>query len=447
MVSALIIFSTTAPAQELDAPLPVDSATDAEIEPALLPANNWNDPTVEVDHVEPPLPTAEGSEVFTSPDEEAREVSPMPRRFRYAISVDVRGVYDDNVTLSRGANRRDDFYIAIAPQVTAGVGDVLERQENFISLNYAPTGLFFFDNSEFSTIEQVGRMEGQWRINRVTLGLSQDFQSVQSSNLGVANTTGGFSNQANLDIGGRRRVIHYSTHFTASAPITGKTSLRAAAHYSITDPEDLIGSETLSGSLGVDYRLGPKVGAGLHFTGGKYFVDDPSPDQTFQQINVLADYELTGKLSATGSAGIEFRQSDIGNNAHVSPVFAFGIGYAPFDGTQIDVSATRRTLNSATAAGQDFTSTQLVVTARQRFLQRIYATLSAGYQEQSYFSTISGVRTNREDNYYFIAPGFDVRLTSFWFAGAFYTHRANDSSVDFFSFDTNQYGVRTTFRF
>jgi hypothetical protein len=333
------------------------------------------------------------------------------------------------------------------PQLTAGLGDIDTRQENYIALNYSPTALFYVDNTDFNTIEQVGRLEGQWRIRRVALRLTQDFASVQSSNLNVADPDGGFANQTNLDIGGRRRVTRYATRLDASADLTGKTSLRLGGSYSVEDPEDLIGSDTLTGTVAVDYRYGPKLSLGLGLTAGKQYVEEPSPDTTFQQVNVRGSYELTGKMRATGSIGVEFRESEDGTQQNISPVFAFGLAYAPFDGTQLDISATRRTLNSASAIGQDFTSTQVIVTARQRFLQRIFANLSAGIQEQTYFSTFSGISTDRDDNYYFIAAGIDVRITEFWFAGVFFTHRENQSSLAVYSFDNSQYGIRTTLTF
>jgi hypothetical protein len=428
--------------------LPVAEGPDSgSVEPDFLPGNTAAPGYGEFAAPEPPLPEREGPEVVTPTEQHPEEVSATPRRFRYAITVEVRGVYDDNVTLSRGADRRDDVYGALMPQLNAGVGDVDTRQENYVALNYTPTALFYVDNSDFNTIEQVGRLEGQWRIRRVALRLTQDYASVQSSNLNVADPDGGFANQTNLDIGGRRRVTRYATRLDASAELTGKTSLRLGASYSVDDPEDLIGSDTLTATAAVDYRYGPKLSLGLGVTGGKQYVDEPSPDTTFQQVNVRGTYEVTGKIRATGSAGVEFRGSDDGIQQNISPVFAVGLAYAPFDGTQLDVSATRRTLNSASAIGQDFTSTQLIVTARQRFLQRIFANLSAGIQEQTYFSTFTGVSTDRKDNYYFIAAGIDVRITEFWFAGLFFTHRANQSSLDFYTFDNNQYGIRTTLTF
>ena len=400
----------------------------------------------QISAAEPELPLPASPPVTASPDQETQEVSSMPRRFRYELKVELRGTYDDNITLSPD-NRREDFYGTIAPKIILGFGDVTDRGENYVLLNYSPSAYFFLDNTEFNTIDHIARIDGQWRLSRLTLSLSQDVRSVQSANLDVAASGGGFINQVNLDIGGRQRLNTYSTHFGAAYELTGKTSLRAGLDYSLGDYQDLIGSEIFSGTLGLDYKYGPKLGFGLDFTAGKNFVDPPNPNQTFEQVNLRSNYELTGKLKATGSVGVESRQSDNGGQNQLSPVFQIGVVYQPFDGTEINLSATGQTLNSATLTGQDFTSTQFVFTVRQRLLQRLFLSLTAGYQNQTYFSTIEGLGSEREDNYHFIAPGFDVKITNFLSTGVYYFHRENNSSFTNFSFDDNQFGGRISLTF
>jgi hypothetical protein len=290
-------------------------------------------------------------------------------------------------------------------------------------------------------------LQGRWRPGRFAFTLTQRFQSVQSTNLGVANELGGFNNQVNLDVGGRFRINTYETRLEAAGDMTGKTSLRLALSHQLVEPENLISSETVSGAIGVGYDYGAKLQLGVDLTAGQNFVEGASPDQTFQQITMRGSYQVTGKLSASGSGGIEFRQSEGGEADQVAPVYQLTLSYKPFDGTSLTAAAVGRTQSSASNFGQDFTSQQFTVTAQQRFFQRVFTSLSAGYQTQSYFSTLSGISTEREDNYYFVALGIDVRITKFWFAGIFYVHRQNDSSLDFYTFDDNQIGIRSNVEF
>jgi hypothetical protein len=396
--------------------------------------------------VEPPLPQPDVSVDATSEAVPVRHIAETPRRFRYSMLFDARAVYDDNVRLSVSETREADFYGSLASEVTLALGD-REGGGNFVSANLTPTLYLYADNSDLNTVELVARLQGQWRLRRVTFSLSQDVRSIESTNLAVINPAGGFANQANLDLRGRRRLNTYDTHLEASGPWTGKTSFRIGSALHISEPEDSIGSTSLEGVIGVDYHYAEKLSTGLSLTAGRTFAEAPSPDQTYEQLTVRWDYDITGKLRATGSGGVEFRQSNGGAEDYVSPIFQLGVGYTPFDGTRIDLSATQQTLNSASSAGQDFTSTQFTGTLGQRFLQRVFLTVSGGYQIQDYRSTLESAVANREDKYFFFATGFDVRLSSFWFAGFFYTYRQVDSTEDIYAFNSNLYGLRTILAF
>jgi hypothetical protein len=177
-------------------------------------------------------------------------------------------------------------------------------------------------------------------------------------------------------------------------------------------------------------------------------VDTPNEDQTYEQVNVRATYQVTGKISLNASAGVEFRQfENSGVDDHVSPVYELGATYQPFDGTTINVTGTRRTLNSAVLTGQDYEVTSIILGARQRFFQRFYAGFTGGYEHSEYFDALAGIGANRKDDYFFIEPGIDVTLTSFWTMGIFYLHRDNSSSLERFSFYDNQVGIRTSLIF
>jgi hypothetical protein len=93
--------------------------------------------------------------------------------------------------------------------------------------------------------------------------------------------------------------------------------------------------------------------------------------------------------------------------------------------------------------GQDFAGTTIEASVRQRFLQRFFVAVAGGYENSDYFSTVSAVSSNRQDDYYFVQPSIDFSITRFWTFGAYYLHRQNDSSSVSFSFDDNQVGLRS----
>ena len=413
------------------------------------PANP--DPALTTEFVEPTLPGStlaapEDTTVVAAPEQTTTELSPSARRFHYTLSFDVRAAYDDNVTLSHN-DPVDDLYGRIQAIVTLGLGDTEGGEGNHLGIVYTPSYYFYSDHSNFNAVEHLLRLEGLYRFSRLTLGLIEDIQSIESSHLESHGTTGTTINASNIDIGVRQRLTTYFTRLNATYDFSGKTSLTAGVDYTTTDYENSISSRTVMATLGIDYKLGPKFGVGLAGSGARNFVDAPSPDQSFEQINARMTYEITGKVTANASGGIEFRQFEGGTSDHTSPVFQVGINYQPFDGTALALNASRQNLNSAVLSNQDYASTQVTATLRQRLFQRLSISVSGGYQNLSYFNTVNGSDTAREDNYYFIQPGIDVTITRYWSAGAFYLHRINDSTITLFGFDENQFGVHSQVTF
>jgi hypothetical protein len=102
-------------------------------------------------------------------------ISATPHKFHYAFRLTLRGVYDDNIYLTE-TDRVSDYYFAIEPGLTLGYGDIVQRQENYIRLDYAPSIFLFSDHSESNAVQHLIRLEGQHRFSRLTLTFSQDIQ-------------------------------------------------------------------------------------------------------------------------------------------------------------------------------------------------------------------------------------------------------------------------------
>jgi hypothetical protein len=387
------------------------------------------------------------SEPVPEPAQTGAPVSESVRRFHYTLTINVAEIYDSNLTLSP-FNKIEDYFTRIGGSLRLSFGDTVGRQDNFIEFDYQPAVLIFADNSNFNNVEHVAHLAGQYHFSRLTLGAVEDFQIVETGDSQISTFSGTVVGGVNVDAGGRRRINTYTSHLTAAYDLTGKTFLSAAGDYSLIDYSDtLIDSNRISGDVFLNYRYGPKLTVGIGGTAGHDFLDQPNTDQTFEQGNLRATYSATDKLSANGSVGVELRQFDMGGNDSVSPVFNLTATYTPFDGTNISLTASRLTLNSAGQAGQDYASTQFQVSAQQRLLQRFLIGLTAGYQNLDYFDASSTSIASRRDNYYFLQPAIDVRITNFWFAGAFFVHRKNTSNVSNFSFDDTQAGIRTTLKF
>ncbi|CAN5455782.1 hypothetical protein BH20VER3_BH20VER3_10370 [soil metagenome] len=439
------IEPSPAPAVEDGAVVPpAESPAEGDQETLVLP-----EPSVDSSHpslqseadmgtYEPELP--QGAELAP----EGRAEAATQRRLRYRVGLTLRTVYDDNINLSQ-TNRQDDFYTSIEPTIELGFGQI---DGNFLQLVYAPSAFLFLDHTEANAIQHLITLTGQLRLPRLTLNLSQEVQILDGSGWNLPSGTGTEFTRTNLDVSGRTRLNIYTTRLSANYSLTGKTFLTTGLNYTVTDYESFLSSSVISGNVYLNYTYSPKLAFGLGLTGGYNSVEAPSQDQTFEQINARASYELTGKVSASFTAGVEFRQvTEGGVQDNGSPVFEGSLFYQPFDGTSLALNLSRRTISSASLASQDFYSTSVILSGRQRFFQRIYFGLSVGYENSSYFSTLSGFSSTRTDNYYFLQASLDFDLTSFWTAGIFYLYREDDSSLPFFSFYDNQFGLRTSFTF
>ena len=393
----------------------------------------------------PPLNPTPDSNLHATSDL-GNEASAEPRRFQYGFQVTTRGVYDDNINISN-TNRVSDYYFTIEPVLTLGAGDITGHEDNYIRFDYAPSLFLFADHSEDDAVQQLIHLGGQHRFSRLTLTLGEEIAILDGTDLrSIADQTAPGSH-ANLDVSGRTKFQTYNTRLNASYDLSGKTFLSSGADSQITqyNSASLFSSEVISGNIFLNYRYSDKVTFGVGGTGGIDLVDNPNPDQTFEQANLRGSHQVTGKVSLNFSGGVEFRQfEDNSRGEYISPVFELSASYTPTDATSFSLSASRHTFNSGVLAGQDFSGTTINASVRQRFLQRFFVGVAAGYQNSTYFGTVNGVTANRQDNYYFIDPSLDFSITRFWTFGGYYLHRQNDSSstITSFSFSDNQIGFR-----
>src|SRR5438876_6155757 len=86
-------------------------------------------------------------------------ISPSGRIFHYELSLTVRGVWDDNIFISH-TNKVSDYYFAIEPVITIGVGDIAGRNRSYLRLDYMPSAILFVDHSDQDAFNQLIHLEG-----------------------------------------------------------------------------------------------------------------------------------------------------------------------------------------------------------------------------------------------------------------------------------------------
>jgi hypothetical protein len=371
-------------------------------------------------------------------------ISPGGRIFHYELGLTVRGVWDDNIFISH-TNKVSDYYFAIEPYITIGVGDIEGRNRSYLRLDYMPSAILFVDHSDQDAFNQLIHLEGGYNSGRLTLTLSEDIALLESANLNSFFDTTGL--WANTDASGPTRMNIFYTRLTANYALTGKISLQAEFYSPSYVYPGNISDYTIAGGLYVYYNFRPKLSVGIGGTFGYNWVDAPSTNQTFEQVNLRLNYEWTAKVGLYASAGVEFRQFDGNRSTYDTPVFEVGATYHPFSGTYLSLAAGRRIYNSGFLPNQDFATTFVAGRFQQRLFHRVYLGLGAGYENSDYFATDRDVSATRNDDYWFIEPSVDVLITRWLSAGVYYLHREDSSNQDFFSWEDNQVGVRATVRF
>jgi hypothetical protein len=370
--------------------------------------------------------------------------SSEPRRFHYLFLLTVRGVWDDNIFISH-TNKVSDYYFAIEPQVTIGFGDIAGHNTSYLRLDYMPSAILFVDHSDQDAFNQLIHLEGGYSTGRLTLTLSQDIALLESANLNSFFDTTGL--WANTDASGPTRFNFFYTLISASYQLTGKMYLQGELDSPTYFYPSHISDYTLSGGLYLYYNWLPKLSVGIGGTFGYVWVDSPSTNQTFEQVNLRLNYDVTAKLALYASAGVEFRQFDGNRDTYDSPVFELGLTYHPFEGSYISLAAGRRIYPSGYVEDQDFGATYVAARFQQRLFHRVYLGLAGGYEHSNYFATDRNVNATRDDDYWFIEPSVDVLITRWLSTGVYYLHREDISNDDFFSWEDNQVGVRATLRF
>jgi len=393
-----------------------------------------------------------GTAPAAQPAVNGQELSSSPRRLNYGFSLTVRGVYDDNINITSDLfPRTSDYYFAIEPSFYFGFGgNDNSAGSSSLSFVYRPSFFLFLDHSENDSIQHLVHLAGSHNFGHLTLSVSQDVQILDGTDLNsLSDPTG---HNANTDVGQRAKHNIFTTQVNDTYDLTGKLYLSNSIGLSVDDYEAFTGSKNIFGNLFLNYQYSEKLAVGVGGSFGYNTVEQGSPDQTYEQANVRINYSATGKLSFGGSVGVEFRQFDDSSfggarGTNISPVFELSGTYRPFDGTSITLSGSRKIQNSASLGGQDYTQTNVHVALGQRFMTRFTLGLAIGYENSDYFSAFQGVSGIREDNYYYVQPTVDAQIMRWWTVGAYYLYRKDSSSLAIFSFDDNQFGLRSTITF
>ncbi len=359
------------------------------------------------------------------------KVGPFELRPYFAGSM----LYDDNIRIQSHQPVHDVVW-TLSPGITIGGGQYEDAAGTFLTLDYRPDIVLYTDHDEFNSVDHWVNFRGQRHWEKLTLGIGQAFQS----------GTGGYTEALN-----RVERSVYVTTARAIYEYSDKTSfevdgLQNISDYDNSESQRLISYNQWELQTWGNYQATPKINVGL---GGAFGWRDVqlADNQTYQQALVRGIYTLTAKTRLNASLGMQFEQYQGGGSRGPQLVFEVGGAYKPWVRTTFTLDAYRRTQNSVVQAGQNYTLTGVRAAVRQQIRDRIFVTLSGGYEQSDYYATTSSHPPDRRDDYFFVGPALDYSITERWFLGAFYRYRNNDSTHNPNDFSNNQVGIRTLFRY
>jgi hypothetical protein len=344
-------------------------------------------------------------------------------------------VYDDNIYITE-RSKQDDVIWSIAPGLLLAAGDYRQKEEGFAAVQYSPNFLFFTDQNSNNAVDHDAQGRVQFHPGNWTLQLYQGFQQYSGAVADVGErvtrsifTTEGsvryeFSPKTSMEIRGRQLIVDYDE--TSANPVSGYNQWEAGAF--------------------LDYWVTPKfrVGPGVNLG----WVDVPdSVNQSYQQFLARATYSVTEKVDFNGTAGMEVREFQGDQDNRWNGVFSLGVAYKPLENTFLSFDAFRRDETSVALLNQNYTLTGFAASIRQNFAVLYTASLTGGYYNAAYHSTVEGVTADRDDDHFYVRVGADWNATGRFTIGVFYQFRNNDSSAPGYSFDNNQVGLSASYRF
>jgi hypothetical protein len=104
-------------------------------------------------------------------------------------------------------------------------------------------------------------------------------------------------------------------------------------------------------------------------------------------------------------------------------------------------------INSASYLGTDYIGTGIDFRAAYELSARFTLLLQAGYANDDYRDVASGSTVSRDDNYFYIRPGFRYTASPYCYLELYYFYRNNDSSINTASFNDMQIGMTVNVTF
>jgi hypothetical protein len=194
--------------------------------------------------------------------------------------------------------------------------------------------------------------------------------------------------------------------------------------------------------------VGARTTVGVSGVIGRTDGDEGSLSEDYEQALGTVSYDATEKLDFSGSAGLNFRQSDVtGASDRTDFVFNISTRYQWRDRTGLFLTAGRNTQSSVTELESAINRTTVYVGVDQRIADRWSLQVSGGYDLSDYEDAQNDFAQTREETFLTGRVSLNFRPTDRATIGLFNEYRQNDAGDDLSSYEGNRLGLQIGVQF
>ncbi len=334
--------------------------------------------------------------------------------------------YGDGIQSSPG-NQHKIVINEIAPGFLLDIG-------SHWTLDYTPTLRFysskaFKDSTDHAVTLTGGAVYGDW-----VLGGSQSYST---SSTPLAETAAQTDQES------------FNTGLNASRRFGSKVSADFSLSQAISSAQSYTSSKQWSTMDWLNYQVWPRLTLGIG-AGYGYVSMDVGTDSMYEQYQGRINWRITDKISVGISGGLEDRQFQTGGAGDLlNPTYSASITYAPFEVTQLSLSA-NKAVSTSLFQNQVTENTSIQVGLNQRLFKRLNLNLGVGYGNTKYVAStaaaFTAVRQGQDDSLSYDARlGCPIRKRAT--ASVFYHHSENSSGQPGYAYTSEQVGFELGYRF
>lgn len=352
-------------------------------------------------------------------------------------SITAGETYNDNIYLRNGKPnfaRTADEITTIQPSIQIRRGDPAV-DTLYVAANYSPSFVEFVDHPGEDTTNEYFDGEFGWRTPKLSLYGKQTVESI----LGGEVESGDLINE-----------FVTTTDASLQYELTPKTSIELTERLINRNYDQGINSVDEEVGTWVNYQLTPKLTLSVGPDVGWVYVSQGAFQQ-YAQANVRAIYETGPKLKFFAQGGVEAREYQGTSGDDLNAVFRAGGEWQMSEKTVFRLEANRYLQPSNTYVNEDVTATGCSAMVLSRMNEFFMPSLQMGYQNAVYsvtnHSSSSLGASNREDNYFFMAPSLLFNVKPWWDITLSYSYRENLSTLSQGYFYNNLFNLSSTVRF